>query len=84
MKAPMNVPLCSGMQPPRPPPAPRPNGNVIATKAPLLSRFRYVPDFQQVDDAGDLMCPELSTSGSFFLLSWDLRLRYTEAGTHSN
>lgn len=54
------------------PPQPPPNGNVIAMTADLLSRFRCGPDFQQVGDAGDLMCPELSTSlrcFSFFFLS---------------
>lgn len=45
---------------PIPSPAPL-NGNAIATRADLLSRFACGPDFQQVGDAGDL-CPELSTS----------------------
>lgn len=58
MKAVMNVALVLwGAASPAPL-----NGNVIATRADLLSRFRCGPDFQQVGDAGDLMYPELSTS----------------------
>ena len=66
MKAVMNVAVVLWNAAPTSSPGPPPNGNVIATKALLLSRFSYVPNFQQVDDAGDLMCPELSTSVSFF------------------
>lgn len=65
------------------------NGNVIATRADLLSRFRCGPDFLQVGDAGDLMCPELSPPLKYFFflsffLNRDFQFCYTEAGSGFN
>lgn len=69
MKAVMNVAVVLWSAAPTSSPGPLPQWKCNSNEW-LLSRLRYVPNFHQVDDAGDLMCPELSTSVSFFFFSW--------------